>query len=146
MSSFLVNINDISGGGLLEISNDDQLLLPEYEREVLTARHIASAEAAAAVAATTSGSLKEKLLRLSYKVDESTITKLLDVTDTLWTTQYMNNNKTKHQDTPNKEVIRVLVNDIAKNDRTLTNTVDSLRDILRTTNDSRSSSSSSNGQ
>ena len=55
--------------------------------------------------------------------------KLLKVTTDLSETKFMNNHKLKHQDVPHKEIIRVLVNDIAKN-KDITNTFENLKQIL----------------
>ena len=121
-SIFILNKHEVSGGISKEIVDEEGIFLPNYEQE----QQISVVKTNVIL-----DSLKEKLVQCSTKVNGDEIMKLLKVTADLSETKFMNNQKLKHQDTPHKEIIRVLVNDIAKNkDKDITNTFENLKRIL----------------
>ena len=121
-SMFILNKQEVSGGISKEIADEESIFLPNYEQEQ-------QIKVSAVKPNVILDSLQEKLVQCSTKVNEDVIMKLLKVTSDLSETKFMNNHKLKHQDVPHKEIIRVLVNDIAKN-KDITNTFENLKQIL----------------
>ena len=119
-SSFMLNKNDVSGGSYREVANEETEFLPNYEQEQQLRNNSVKSNIIL-------NSLEEKLVQCRSKVNHDSIVKLLKVTKDLSETKFMNNNKLKHRDVPHKEIIRVLVNDIAKNkNKDIANTVRNL--------------------
>ena len=129
-SSFILNKQEVSGGICKEIVDDEGIFLPNYEQEQQIKLRAVKPNVIL-------DSLQEKLTQCgSTKLSQDVIIKLLKVTTDLEETQFMNNNKEKHQDNPHKEIVRVLINDIAKN-KNITNTFENLKHILCAKNDAK---------
>lgn len=121
-SIFLLDRQELSGGICKEIVDEEGIFLPNYEQEQ-------QMSGAAAKPTAILDNLLEKLVQCKTKVNGDAILKLLNVTANLSETQFMNHQKLKHQDVPHKEIIRVLVNDIAKNQ--IAHTCENLKRILQ---------------
>ena len=129
----ILDKEEISGGICVEITNEENLFNPNYEQEKQiqenSSNHNNNNKNNNNNNNNNNISLLEHSLIQCSKVNEDVIHKLLKVTNSLNATKVMNNNKLKHQDIPHKEVIRVIINHIAKN-KDISITFESLKQIL----------------
>jgi hypothetical protein len=127
-SKFALDKNDVSGGPYREFFNEE-CYLPTFEQEV-------ACSSIAPKPKVIPNSLEAKLIELLKVNNHDSGLKLLKAVGDLDRTRYMSNSKFKHTETPHKEVIRVIINHIDKNqDKDISETFRNLQHIFRDAKD-----------